>query len=89
MGLRATVSYTDGDSWDFAADRIVINAQPRDSPPPESYQGCSCGYGNSVQVADGSLVSVYTLPSAAVAGGVGPPTVEVVRWQLPPFQPGL
>jgi hypothetical protein len=67
----------------------VINAQLWDSPPPESYQGCNCGYGNTVQVTDGSLVSVYTLPSAAVAGGVGPPTVEVVRWQLPPCQPGL
>ena len=88
--LNEAAEQDDGHTWDFASDRIVINAQARDNPPAESYQGCNCGYGNTVQTADGALVSVYTYPvtessskPGLVGDSVGDPTVEVVRWRLP------
>jgi hypothetical protein len=79
IGLRGIISYDDGDTWDFSTDRIVINAQARNNPPAESYEGCNCGYGSTIQTTDGALVSVYTYPVTVE----GPPTVEVVRWRLP------
>ena len=71
LGLRAIVSHDDGESWDFERDRLVI-----------SYvnEGASGGgYGNTIQLDDGALLSVYSF-----RGNDGATHVEAVRWKLPP-----
>ena len=74
LGLRALISYDDGTSWDFNHDQIVIEGKTPWGMP----QGG--GFGNTVQVADGSLVSCYSY-----RGGDDQTHVEVVRWSLPPL----
>ena len=70
LGLRAIISYDDGETWNFKQDRLVI-----------SYvnEGASGGgYGNTIQLDDGMLVSVYSY-----RGTDTKTHVEAVRWQLP------
>ncbi|HIN95003.1 MAG TPA: hypothetical protein EYN03_05105 [Planctomycetes bacterium] len=70
LGVRAIVSDDDGENWDFRRDRLVISYEN---------QGASGGgFGNTVQNADGSLVSCYSY-----RGQDGKTHVEAVRWQLP------
>ena len=70
LGLRALISDDDGESWDFDHDRLIID---------DINQGASGGgYGNTVQLKDGGLVSCYSY-----RGSDGQTHVEAVRWRLP------
>ena len=73
LGVRAIVSRDDGGTWDFTRDRLVIDAQNR---PPATNSGG--GYGNTVRLDDGTLVSVYSY-----RGEDGKTHVRTVRWRLP------
>ena len=70
VGLRAILSNDDGETWDFAHDRIAI------SYVNEGFTGG--GFGNTVQLKDGTLVSVYSF-----RGSDKQTHVEAVRWALP------
>ena len=70
LGLRAIISYDDGDTWDFHHDRLVIDAQ--------NIGASGGGFGNTVQLDDGTLVSCYSY-----RGDDGATHVETVRWRLP------
>lgn len=72
IGLQAVLSHDDGATWDFANDRIVIEARTPWGQP----QGG--GFGNTIELADGLLVSCYTYRAAD-----GKTYLEVVRWRLP------
>jgi hypothetical protein len=76
LGLRAIVSNDNGETWDFKHDRLIVDDQ--NQPPDRSSGG---GYGNTVQLADGKLVSVYSY-----RGQDGKTHVEAVRWELPARQ---
>ncbi len=70
LGLRAILSDDDGETWDFTQDRLVI------SYVNEGWSGG--GFGNTVQLKDGALVSVYSF-----RGTDKQTHVEAVRWALP------
>ncbi|MEC7565053.1 MAG: sialidase family protein [Planctomycetota bacterium] len=71
LGLRGLISYDDGDTWDFENDRIIIDYKN---------QGASGGgYGNTVQLEDGSLVSTYSY-----RGEDNKTHIEAIQWKLPP-----
>jgi hypothetical protein len=72
IGLRAMLSYDDGTTWDFEHDQNVIEGRT----PWGAAQGG--GFGNTLELADGRLVSCYSYRAAD-----GQTYVEVVRWQLP------
>lgn len=72
IGLRALLSYNDGASWDFKNDQIVIEGKT----PWGMVQGG--GFGNTLQLADGGLISCYSYRAADKNT-----YVEVVRWRLP------
>lgn len=74
LGLRAIISDDDGENWDFTRDRIVIDDQNRGPS--------GGGFGNTVQAADGALVSCYSY-----RGSDDKTHVETVRWQLPESKP--
>ena len=47
----------------MSADRIIFPSNEGTIikwPPWLAPEGCGCGYGNTVQLADGSLVSVFS-----------------------------
>ena len=70
LGLRAILSHDDGDTWDFRHDRLVIS---------DTNTGASGGgFGNTVQLPDGSLVSVYSYRKPD-----NKTYIETVRWSLP------
>jgi hypothetical protein len=50
--------------------------------------GCSCGYGNTVELRDGSLLSVYSWTNATQTFYHEPMELGVylgvVKWRLPP-----
>ncbi len=61
----------DGFAFDFAHDRIVIDAK---TPHDQSSGG---GFGNTLELADGTLVSAYSYRLAN-----GKAHIEVARWRL-------
>ena len=70
LGLRAILSDDDGDTWDFRQDRLVISY---------TNSGASGGgFGNTVQLPNGSLVSVYSYRKPD-----NKTYIETVRWGLP------
>lgn len=70
LGLRAIISNDEGQTWDFDHDRIVIS---------NVNQGSSGGgFGNTVQLLDETLVSVYSY-----RGEDKKTHLEAVRWQVP------
>lgn len=73
LGLRALISPDDGETWDFAHDRIVISDR--------NHGASGGGFGNTIQRKDGSLVSVYSY-----RGEDDNTHVEAVRWTLPKMQ---
>jgi len=82
VGLRARVSYDDGETWDLAGDQIVIEGFTPWGMPSGG------GFGNTVQLEDGTLVSCYSYrgmdPEPYTPGGNDNDVhVEVVRWRLP------
>jgi hypothetical protein len=72
IGLRACVSYDDGETWDLTSDRIILEGKS----PWGAQQGG--GFGNTVQLPDGSLVSC-----SSYRGLDAITHVEVIRWTLP------
>jgi photosystem II stability/assembly factor-like uncharacterized protein len=72
IGLQAVLSHDDGQTWDFQNDRLILEGKTPWGLP----QGG--GFGNSVQLADGGLVSCYSY-----RGADNKTHVEVVRWRLP------
>ncbi|MDA0658611.1 MAG: sialidase family protein [Planctomycetota bacterium] len=69
IGLRALLSYDDGETWDFDHDRLVIG--------DINIGKSGGGFGNTVQLDDGSLVSVHSY-----RGQDSKTHVETVRWKL-------
>jgi excisionase family DNA binding protein len=72
IGLQAVLSTHDGATWDFQSDHIVNEGKTPWSLP----QGG--GFGNTLQLKDGRLLSCYSY-----RGADHQTYVEVVRWQLP------
>ncbi|MEC9096281.1 MAG: hypothetical protein VX776_06580, partial [Planctomycetota bacterium] len=73
LGLRALLSYDDGETWDFQNDRIIIDYKN---------QGPSGGgYGNTVQLEDGALVSTYSY-----RGEDEKTHIEAIKWSPPQEQ---
>jgi len=70
LGMRAIVSDDDGETWDFTRDRLIISYV--------NYGASGGTYGNTIQLEDGSLVSVYSY-----RGKDGATHVEAVRWDIP------
>lgn len=86
-GLRASVatSTLGGLSFNLSRDVIIIKAQD-DWFDAFTSHGCGCGYGNTVQAVDGSLVSVSCYMNATESnegGGIFAPHLEVLQWYLP------
>lgn len=77
LGVRAIpgVETDDGFRFDFAHDRLML-----DTKTGARYQGG--GFGPSVQLADGTLVTSYSY-----RGSDDKTHLEVVRWKLPPAAP--
>ena len=74
-GLRAMLSYDNGRSWDFNSDRIIIEGKT-----PWGYPW-GTGFGNTVQLSDGTLVSCYSYMDWDDVSHA-----EVVRWRLPAME---
>ena len=72
IGLRAILSCDDGETWDFNYDQIVIEGFT-----PWGREGGG-GFGNTLQLADGTLISCYSY-----RGDDDCTHIEVVRWRLP------
>jgi len=70
LGLRAILNDNDGKSWDFRTDRMVIS--------DVNFGSSGGGFGNTIQTADGRLVSVYSYRDKA-----GKTHIEAIRWSLP------
>ena len=88
-GLRALVSDNPG-TWDFRSDVIILKAQNDSFDLYSSGCGCCCGYGTTIQLADGSLVTPYVFSSILnmsaspnFGQGMSSYGLEVVRWRLP------
>ena len=75
LGVRAVLGYEDeaGLHFDLEHDRVVIEAKT----PEGKYSGG--GFGNTVQLADGTLVTPYTYMDQDDTMHA-----EVARWKLPP-----
>ena len=71
FGLRARLSYDNGATWDMDNDQIVIEGF---TPWGTASGG---GFGNTVQMEDGTLVSCYSY-----RGADDEVHIEIVRWQL-------
>ncbi len=70
LGLRAILSNDGGRTWDFHHDRMVIS--------DVNYGASGGGFGNTVQLPNKTLVSVYSYRDRN-----DKTHVESVRWQLP------
>ena len=75
LGLRAVFSNDGGQTWDFDNDHIIID----DNTPSGWASGG--GFGNTIQLSDGSLISAYSCPGSAA--GQDDIKTEVVHWSLP------
>ena len=72
LGVQAVLSHDDGETWDFNSDRIIIEGK---TPWGMSQGG---GFGNTLQLKDGMLVSCYTHRDSD-----DKTYLEVVCWRLP------
>lgn len=72
IGLRAALSYDDGETWDLDNDIIIIEGK---TPWGAASGG---GFGNTLQLPDDSLISCYTY-----RGEDGQTHLETVKWRLP------
>lgn len=81
LGVRAAVGRETRDTiaFDFDHDALII-----DGKTPEG-QTSGGGFGNTIQLADGTLVTPYSYRMAdrPEAAGTESTTVEVARWSLP------
>ena len=74
LGLRAILSSDEGQTWNFTRDRIVIG--------DVNHGSSGGGYGNTIELSDGTLCSVHSY-----RGTDNTTHVEAVRWALPPSKP--
>lgn len=86
-GLRALLMDKGDVPFRFDRDYLVLSQQT-DAYDFFRASGCECGFGNTIQLRDGSLVSVYCYANAAEinATKVGAPQgthVGVLHWRLP------
>jgi len=72
LGIQAIINYDEGQTWDFEHDRIIVESR---TPEGKASGG---GYGNTIQLADGMLLTAYSY-----RGEDNATHLEVVRWQLP------
>ena len=72
IGLQALLSYDDGETWDHDDDQIVIEG----FTPWGAEQGG--GFGNTLQLADGTLASCYSYRADD-----NETYIEIVTWNLP------
>jgi hypothetical protein len=72
IGLQAVLSYDDGKTWDLHSDRIIVEGK---TPWGMASGG---GFGNTLQLKDGTLISCYTY-----RGADDRTHLEMVRWKLP------
>lgn len=77
IGLQAVLSEDEGESWRFDSDRIIIEGK---TPWGGDSGG---GYGNTVQLSDGTLVSCYSYLGPHDRWERDEFRLEVVRWSLP------
>ena len=70
LGVRAIFSGDDGRTWDFERDRLVISYV--------NHGASGGGFGNTIQLDDGTLVSVYSYRREDEKT-----YVETVRWRAP------
>jgi hypothetical protein len=93
-GNRAIISYDDGETFEFNSDYIVISAQsdnfcadPWCCAPAKGGCNCFAGYGNTIQLDDGSLVTVTFEVLVNDTGWSSHQFQTVVtRWRLPPLK---
>ena len=84
-GVRASLSRDDGGSYDLSHDTIVLAAQDDDWAPCKFGSGCGGAWGNTIEMADGTLITVYTLSVGNVAPeNPGLQRLGVLRWRLAP-----
>ena len=74
IGIQAVLSYDDGETWEFQSDRIIIEGKAPWGMPSAG------GFGGTVQLQDGTLVSCSTYWGWGEESGN---PLEVVRWRLP------
>ena len=74
LGLRALVSNDDGKTWNFEKDLIILD----ENTPLGWRQGG--GFGTTLQLPDGSLISCYSFHNEATGQAVY--QTEIVRWNL-------
>lgn len=72
LGMRAIISYDDGETWDFEYDQITIEARTPWLKPSGG------GFGNTVQLDTGKLVTCYSYRDHD-----NKLYIEVARWELP------
>jgi hypothetical protein len=77
IGLRAVFSHDGGATFDMTSDRLIIDAQS-DTPAAGLPDPSGGGYGNTIQLKDGTLVSPYSYR------GMDPvhTHIEVARFRL-------
>lgn len=82
-GTRGLLSSDDGLTWDTGSDYIVVQAQ-NDSTSSLCRAGCGChvGYGNTIQLPNGTLISAYCHDPYDEHFD-GEAMTAVVRWELP------
>ena len=71
LGIQAVVNYDQGEVWDLETDRIIIASKTTKG------MDSGGGYGNTIQLADGTLVTSYSY-----RGKDDNTHLEVVRWRL-------
>jgi len=72
LGLRAMLSYDDGETWDFENDQIILEG----FTPWGAASGGA--FGNTLEMEDGTLVSCYSYRATD-----SQTRIEVVRWKIP------
>eukprot|EP01052_Picozoa_sp_SAG31_P016136 SAG31_NODE_1058_length_10121_cov_14.446617_7_plen_569_part_00 len=85
-GLRALVSMDDeGAAFNFSRDYLVLSAQDDNVNPfisGKTAQGCMCGFGGTIQLADSTLLTPYCYTNVTTEMSL----IGLVRWALPPEQ---
>jgi len=72
LGLRAALRDDEGETWDLQHDIVIIEGKTPWGAPSGG------GFGNTLQLSDGSLISCYTY-----RGADGQTHMETVKWCLP------
>ena len=72
LGMRAVLSHDDGRTWDLESDILIIDGKTPWGMPSGG------GFGNTLEMADGTLVTAYTYRD-----GADKTHLEIARWRLP------